>query len=105
MCVVFSESGIDVLLGCVCVCVYGIDVLLGCLTFTFLHSTCEVCSRKSFKVNFFFACVRDIRRPAPWAAEQNDSGFPLPRTMNELAPMLPGMIPASVTKSNSAQNI
>ena len=39
--------------------------------------------------------ARDMARPAPWLQLMNLSGLPLPRTMYERAPMLPGMIPMS----------
>lgn len=39
------------------------------------------------------ASVRDITRPAPWLHEQNACASPLPRTMNERAPIEPGIIP------------
>ena len=49
----------------------------------------------SANVNIFSACVRLIFRPAPCEHEQNASRLPLPRTMKDLAPMLPGMMPST----------
>jgi TonB family protein len=43
-------------------------------------------------VNLRLASPRDMARPAPWLQLMKLSGFPLPRTMYDRAPMLPGMI-------------
>ena len=49
-----------------------------------------------------FASVRDMARPAPWLQLSKLSGFPLPRTMNDFAPMLPGMMPRSSLPARTA---
>ena len=41
------------------------------------------------------AFVRDILLPAPWLQELQLSGLPLPFTMNDPTPMLPGIMPNS----------
>jgi hypothetical protein len=48
------------------------------------------------------ASPRDIARPAPWLQLSKLSGLPLPRTMYERAPMLPGMIPSSPSRARTA---
>ena len=48
------------------------------------------------------ASPRDIARPAPWLQLSKLSGLPLPRTMNERAPMLPGMMPRSPARARTA---
>jgi len=46
--------------------------------------------------------ARDMARPAPWLQLMKLSGLPLPRTMYERAPMLPGMIPMSPSRARTA---
>ena len=46
--------------------------------------------------------VRLIARPAPWEQVQNESRLPLPRTMNERAPIEPGMMPSSPSLADTA---
>jgi len=56
----------------------------------------------SSTVNRRFASLRDMARPAPWLQLSKLSGFPLPRTMNDFAPMLPGMMPRSFVPARTA---
>ena len=53
-------------------------------------------------MNWRFAWVRLIARPAPCEHEWNDSALPLPRTMYERAPIEPGMMPSSPSRARTA---
>src|SRR5271157_4341849 len=66
------------------------------------HSTPAVALAWSSKVKRRLASVRDMARPAPWLQLMKLSGLPLPRTMYERAPMLPGMIPMSPSRARTA---
>jgi hypothetical protein len=59
------------------------------------HSTPAVAAMCSSTEKRRTASVRLIARPAPCEQEWNDSGLPLPRTMNDFAPIEPGMMPSS----------
>src|SRR5699024_4989599 len=59
------------------------------------HSTPAVCAARSAAVNRLRAAVRDMRRPAPWDADQYEAGLPRPRTTYEPVPIDPGMRPSS----------
>src|SRR5215813_8565491 len=66
------------------------------------HSTPAVAFAWSSSVKRRFASARDMARPAPWLQLMKLSGLPLPRTMYERAPMLPGMIPMSPSRARTA---
>jgi len=53
-------------------------------------------------VNRRLASVRLIARPAPCEQVQKLSGLPFPRTMNDFAPIEPGMIPSSPSFADTA---
>src|SRR6266849_8390972 len=66
------------------------------------HSTPAVALAWSSSVNRRLASVRAMARPAPWLQLMKLSGLPLPRTMYERAPMLPGMSPMSPSRARTA---
>ena len=56
----------------------------------------------SARLNRRLASFRLIARPAPCEQVQNESAFPLPRTMKDRAPIEPGMIPRSPSPARTA---